>query len=169
MSSALLGEHDPAQAPAKAGPPFNRNLLRSVIEKESINMLGELISEIKGKITGRRVLDLEGPTIETSVSTSGNVTGTKVNESITFVFRPVSTGVLHGKGQGVIMAGESEMATFAAEGLGKITSSGIRWRGAGFYRTSSTGKLSFLNNIVGVFESENDNEGNFTEKIWEWK
>lgn len=55
-------------------------------------MLGELISEINGKITGRRVLDLEGPTIETSVSTSGSVTGIRVNESITFVARPVSAG-----------------------------------------------------------------------------
>lgn len=27
-------------------------------------MLGELISELKGKVTGRRVLDVEGPTID---------------------------------------------------------------------------------------------------------
>ena len=132
-------------------------------------MLGELITELKGKMTGRRVLDVEGPTIESSVSTSGSVKGTEVNESITYVARSLSAGVLHGKGQGVIMAGESEMATFAGEGVGRITPSGIRWRGAGLYRTSSTGKLSFLNNIVGVFEAEVDNEGNFTEKIWEWK
>src|SRR5919197_1578313 len=148
MSSALLGEHDPAQAPAKAGPPFNRNLLRSVIEKESINMLGELISEIKGKITGRRVLDLEGPTIETSVSTSGNVTGTRVNESITFVFRPVSTGVLHGKGQGVIMAGESEMATFAAEGLGKITTRGILQKRSGNGNKPKFKPTSFSDRLI---------------------
>jgi len=71
--------------------------------------------------------------------------------------------------KGIIMAGDSEMATYAGEGLGRITSSGIKWRGAGFYRTSSTGKLSFLNNVVGLFEAEADAEGNFTEKIWEWK
>jgi hypothetical protein len=68
-------------------------------------MLGELITELKGKMTGRRVLGLEGPTIETDVSTSGIVRGTQVNESITYVVRPVYAGVLHGKGQGVIMAG----------------------------------------------------------------
>jgi hypothetical protein len=61
------------------------------------------------------------------------------------------------------------MATFDGEGVGRITSSGIRWRGAGFYRTSSTGKLSILNYMVGVFEAEVDNEGNFTEEIWEWE
>jgi hypothetical protein len=34
---------------------------------------------------------------------------------------------------------------------------------------SEGGKLSFLNNAVGVFESEIDVAGNFSEKLWEWK
>jgi hypothetical protein len=29
--------------------------------------------------------------------------------------------------------------------------------------------LSFLNNMVGIFEGEIDAAGNFSEKIWEWK
>lgn len=134
-----------------------------------INLLGEQITELKRKTTGRRVLDTEGPTIETSVSASGNARGTQVNESITYVAKPVSPGVLHGKGQGVIMAGNSEMATLEGEGVGRITANSVQWRGAIFYRTASTGKLSFLNNTVGLFEAEVDQEGNFTEKIWEWK
>jgi hypothetical protein len=132
-------------------------------------MLGEQIAELKGKMMGQRVLDSEGPTMETSISARGSVRGTQVNESLTYVARPTSVGVLHGKGQGVIMAGDSEMAAYTGEGMGRFTASGIKWRGAIFYRTSSTGKLSFLNNVVGVFEAEMDSEGNFTEKIWEWK
>lgn len=132
-------------------------------------MLGEQITELKGKTTGRRVLDAEGPIIETSVSASGTARGTQVNESITYVAKPVSSGVLHGKGRGVIMAGNSEMATLEGEGIGRISANGAKWRGAIFYRTASTGKLSFLNNTVGLFEAEVDEEGNFTEKIWEWK
>ena len=134
-----------------------------------INMLGEQITELKGKTTGRRVLDAEGPIIETSVSASGSARGTQVNESITYVAKPVSSGVLHGKGRGVIMAGNSEMATLEGEGIGRITANGVKWRGAIFYRTATTGKLSFLSNTVGVFEAEVDEDGNFTEKIWEWK
>jgi hypothetical protein len=57
-------------------------------------VLGELIIEDRGKITGQRVLDVEGP-----------------------------------KG----------------------------------------GKLSFLNNLVGVFEYEVDEMGNCSSKVWEWK
>ena len=118
---------------------------------------------------GRRVLDAEGPTLEISVSARGSVRGTQVNESLTYVARATSAGVLHGEGQGVIMTGDSEMAAYTGEGMGRFSASGLKWRGAIFYRTSSSGKLSFLNNVVGVFEAEMDSEGNFTERIWEWK
>ena len=135
-------------------------------------MLGEQILELKGKIIGQRVLDVEGPTIETSVSVSGSIKGTQVKETLTFEGRPTTTskGVIHGKGKGVIMAGESELATYTGEGVGRVRSSGsINYRGSIFYSTSSNGKLAFLNNLIGIFESEIDTEGNFSEKIWEWK
>ena len=45
------------------------------------------------------------------------------------------------------------------------------WRGSTFYQSSSSDtKFSFLNNIVGVFETEvDDNSGNVIQKVWEWK
>jgi hypothetical protein len=104
------------------------------------------------------------------VSSSGSVKGTQVRETLTFKGRPTSPGVLHGLGQAVIMTGESEMAAYTGEGIGRLTpSGGIKWRGSIFYTTSSTGKLAFLNNVIGVFEAEMDSEGNFSDKIWEWK
>ena len=57
---------------------------------------------------------------------------------------------LHGVGHGVIMAGESDLAAYTGEGVGRLTSSGTIWHGAIFYRTSSTDKLSFLNDVVGL-------------------
>jgi hypothetical protein len=141
-------------------------------------MLGEQYLELSGKITGQRVLDIEGPTIETSVATKGTIKGVQVQEIITFTGRPtVEKGVLHDVGQGVITTttagsagGEPEMVTYTGEGVGRISSSGgVKWRGSIFSRTSSGGKLSFLNNMVGVFEAEIDADGNFSEKIWEWK
>ena len=71
---------------------------------------------IKGKMIGQRVLDVEGPTMETSLSAKGSVKGIQVNERLTYAARSESKGVLHGKGQGIIMVGESEVATFAGEG-----------------------------------------------------
>lgn len=132
-------------------------------------MLGEQIAELKGKMLGQRVLDAEGPTMETSISARGSMKGTQVSENLTYVAKPVSLGVLHGRGQGVVMAGESDMVAYTGEGVGRLSPSGVKWRGAIYYMTSSKGRLAFLNNVVGVFESEVDLEGNFTDKIWEWK
>ena len=132
-------------------------------------MLGEQIAELKGKVIGQRVLDVEGPTMETSVSARGNVKGTQVNVSLTYVARPTSAGVLHGEGQGVIMAGESDMAAYTGEAVGRFSSSGVKWRGSIFYRTSSSGELASLNSVVGLLEAEVDTEGNFSERTWEWK
>jgi hypothetical protein len=134
-------------------------------------MLGELLAELKGKSIGKRVLDVAGPTIEISVSLSGNMRGTSVTTVATYVNKATSTsGVLHGKGQGIVMAGDSEVATFTGEGLGRVDPSGnIKWRAAFFYQTKSSGKLAFLNGIVGVSENEVDAEGNVIEKNWEWK
>ena len=132
-------------------------------------MLGDQIAELKGKIAGQRVLDVEGPTMETSVSIEGSVRGAQVRQHMTYISKPVSPGVIHAKAKGVMMAGESEMVVSTGEGIGRISPLGVKWRGSAFYRTSSTGKLVFLNNLVGLFETDVDTEGNFTEKIWEWK
>ena len=80
-------------------------------------------------------------------------------------------GVIHGKGGAIIMmTRQSEFATFTAEGIGRISSSGdTKWCGSLFYSTPSKGKLSFLNNMIGVFEGEFGAQGNFTHKTWEWK
>ena len=134
-------------------------------------MLGEQIAELKGKVTSQRVLDVEGPSVETSVSVSGSLKGIQIKETLTFIGSPTNTrGVLHGKGIGVVMAGESDLATYTGEGIGRVDPLGsMNWRGSVFYSTSSTGKLASINNLIGVFESVIDSEGNFTEKSWEWK
>jgi hypothetical protein len=54
--------------------------------------------------------------------------------------------------------------------VGRFVSQGrIRFTGSLFFRTSSSGQLGFLNNSVGVFEYESDEQGNSSSRIWEWK
>jgi len=133
-------------------------------------MLGEQIAKLKGKILGQRVLDVERPTMETTVAVNGTYKGTQVNETLTFVGSPTSAGVFHGEGKGIIMTTEGEMATYTGQGVGRINSSGgTSWRGSVFFSTMSNGKISFLNNLIGVFEVEIDAQGNFTNETWEWK
>ena len=133
-------------------------------------MLGELIGETKGKISNRNVVSVEGPTIETTISSSGTLNGVQVNEILTYVASPSSKGILLGIGKGVINTQDGEIATFTGEGIGRFDASGLlTWRGAIFFHTSSDGKLEFLNNKVGVFEAQVDSQGNFTDKTWEWE
>jgi len=133
-------------------------------------MLGDPIGEMKGKVTYQKVIDVNGPTMETSISASGTLKGVQVTETLTYVGNPSSKGVLHGVGNGVIRSTDGEIATYTGEGIGRYDASGIlKWRGAIFFQTNSDGKLEFLNNIVGVFEAEVDGQGNFTDKMWEWK
>lgn len=133
-------------------------------------MLGKLIGETTGKMSGQRVIDLEGPTIETNVSSMGTLNGVQVAETLTYVAGPTSKGVIHGIGKGVINTKDGQIATFTGEGIGRFDSIGVlKWRGALFFHTNSEGDLQFLDNLVGVFESDVDTNGNFTDKVWEWK
>jgi hypothetical protein len=133
-------------------------------------MLGELIGEMEGKVSSQRVFDVKGPTMETSVTASGRLRGVQVIETLTYVAKTSSKGVLHGVGNGIITTEEGDIATYTGEGIARADASGVlKWRGAVFFETSSEGKLGFLNNIVGVFEAQVDAQGNFTDKTWEWK
>jgi hypothetical protein len=133
-------------------------------------MLGELIGEMEGKVSSQRVIDVKGPTMETSVTASGRLRGVQVTETLTYVANTSSKGVLHGVGNGIITTEDGDIATYTGEGIGKFDASGVlNWRGAIFFETSSEEKLGFLNNIVAVFEAQVDAQGNFTDKTWEWK
>jgi hypothetical protein len=41
--------------------------------------------------------------------------------------------------------------------------------GSTLYETNSTGKLAFLDNMITVFKTESDENGNLISKEWEWK
>ena len=67
-----------------------------------------------------------------------------------------------------------ETATWTGQGIAHYSGRKRRDVGSVFCRiqspsTSTTGKLAFLNNMVGVFEYETDEMGNSEGKIWEWK
>ena len=144
-------------------------------------MLGDLIYEHKGKVIGQRVLGNASekgevvvlPKIETTFSADAKLKGTmEITDTGTYlsIIRP--GGILHGEGQGLYMTkdGSGETATWTGQGVGRLTEGGrVSYRGSLFFRANSTGKLSFLNNIVTVFEYEVDESGNTTAKMWEWK
>ena len=88
-------------------------------------MLGDLFYEAKGRITSKRVLDLEGPKIESSYFLEGKMREIEVLEIGTFTSVPISDGVFFIEGKDIVTLKESddEMATGKAEGISKLTGS----------------------------------------------
>ena len=137
-------------------------------------MLGDLFYQAKGRITSKRVLDLDGPKIENSYFLEGKMKGEiEVVEIGTFISIPTSDDAYFIEGKDIVTVKGSnsvdEMATVKAQGISKLKDSSKVVSGSNFYRSSNNGKLSFLNNLVCVHEATVDNDGNIIYKVWEWK
>ena len=135
-------------------------------------MLGELLYEGKGRLAGSRILNVDEYKIEHSMIEEGKFKDIEITMLGTFWTIPSGKNKIYVEGQGIITTKDGEdTATFRGYGIG--TSKGqisVSFRGSVIYKSSSTnGKLSFLNNKIGVFESEVDESGTSTEKHWEWK
>jgi hypothetical protein len=135
-------------------------------------MLGELIAESSGKMTGIRVLSAEGPVakLEVSLQGSGKLLGQEMTSFITYWQTIRAGGEFYGEGQEVVMTADGEMATWTGFAVGRPTGKGSAgsFRGSGSFQTASE-KLARLNGVVTVFEHEADEDGNYSYKEWEWK
>ena len=148
-----------------------------MFQLSSVMVLGELIEDESGKITGHRILDVEGPKVERSFVMHGKYKEVEATDEGTFctIIRESAQGepIMYAEARGVITAKDGGgMATYTAQGIGSFTNERkLRFHGSVFFRTTSTcgGKLSFLDNMVGVFEYEGDEQGNCAVKVWEWK
>jgi hypothetical protein len=86
---------------------------------------------------------------------------------------PGEGGIFQGEGYEIITSKDGQgMATWKGQGMGKFTGPGkVSFRGSIFLKEPSSidgGKLSNLNNLVGVFEYKTDENGNCSSKTWEW-
>ena len=139
-------------------------------------MLEDKIYEQKCKISGYRILDVERPTIETSITGTGIINGIEVSDIVRYWSKPSSyqssiqnnEKTFDAEGQGVILTKDGEMVTWKGYGIGRYNGRNRTDRGSVFFKASN-GKLAFLNNKIGVFEYEADENGNTNGKIWEWK
>jgi aldehyde:ferredoxin oxidoreductase len=119
----------------------------------------------KGTLTGQKEI---GPnrtqfTFTSNGTLNGNIEVTDAGE---FVSISKGNNLTYDQGQGVIATKDgSETANYTFIEVGN----GTAYQGASAYSTNSTGKLSFLNNILGIFKSETDESGNFVGTEWQWK
>ena len=135
-------------------------------------MLGDLLYEGKGRLAGSRVLNADEYKIEHTMIEEEKFKDVEITLLGTFWTIHAGKNVTQVEGQGIITTKDGEdNATFRGYGIGNSKGQvSVSFRGSVIYKSSSTnGKLSFLNNKIGVFESEVEESGTSTEQHWEWK
>ena len=134
--------------------------------------LGNLLYEEKGKQLSARTVDLVEPTAEISGMGNMKYQDVNINTHWTISVKLGQNGISYAQGRGIMSAENNEVATYSINGIAKPNNSGdaSSSRGVSMFKTTSNGgKLSQLNDLVAVYELEQDNDGNYTSKIWEWK
>jgi hypothetical protein len=94
---------------------------------------------------------------------NGNIEVTDTGE---FLSISIGDNLTFDPGNGVITTKDgSETASYTSIDVGNSTD----YQGASAYITNSTGQLSFLNGLMGIYKGEADESGNFELKEWHWK
>jgi len=134
-------------------------------------MLGELVYEGKGKITGQRVLDSEAQIIEITILGRGKFKDIEVTELWTYITEPKPNNLVFCTGKCILSTNDgSIVATASGHGIGPFKNSGkMRYPGSVYFNADINSQLAFLNNLVGVNEYELEESENYVHKIWEWK
>ncbi|MEU4120205.1 hypothetical protein AB0F71_37610 [Kitasatospora sp. NPDC028055] len=133
-------------------------------------MLGDRIAEFTTTESGRRVLaTVGGPALEVSMTGVGQLLGHPVREFVTYESELRPDGSLFGEGQGVGMTDKGETYSWHGSGIGHFTEGGaVSWRGSIYFESSADTFLR-LNDLVGVFEFDNDPTGAGRAVLYEWK
>jgi hypothetical protein len=126
--------------------------------------LGESFFVEEGKVTGQKEI---GPnrtqyTIASNGTMNGNIEVTNTGE---YVSVSKSNNQTFDQGHGVITTKDGETANYTFIEV----FNGTDYQGASAYSTNSTGKLSFLDNILLIFKGGADESGNYALEQWQWK
>jgi hypothetical protein len=122
--------------------------------------------------TGTRVLSITDP-VQTEDSYIATVTIKDVGNATdtgTFITTYEPNEITTSTGQGIITY-DGEIATYTAKDLGETNEKGEKiYRGIQLFSTNSTGKLSFMDNLVALYVYEDNPDGSRKSgKMWEWK
>jgi hypothetical protein len=165
-------EQAPALAvadPSAASPSINLNTSAPLAVVAPVTIGNQFYQE-RGAVTTQRVIDVDnGPIFENSYVAHGMLRGsipvTNIG-TIKVTIRPGS--VSFGEGQGVITNVNGDVVTWTSHGLGHLSQGKVIVIGSVILKTSSTGNLAFLNNMVGAFRQIVDqSNGNVDSKVWE--
>jgi hypothetical protein len=83
-------------------------------------VLGAELGQEHGRIIGQRVLDADGPKIESTFSAEGTYRTIDATDLGTYWTIPRPGGALYRQGQGLLTTRDSQFATWTAQGLGRF-------------------------------------------------
>jgi hypothetical protein len=135
----------------------------------AIRILGTPTYAINDKPLSKRIL------LPALLSFRGNamINGIIAKDAVDFLVGFVPGGYISYDGHGVLTAGQGAgngSANFVSKALGTYGAGGkLHEKGAIFFDGNSTGYLSILNNMVGMYKLELDKGGNATITVWQWK
>lgn len=130
-------------------------------------MLGDMIGEFNGQVTGVRILP-EGK-VETSERASGTILGRDATWLATSISTPMPNGGVMAEGDAVVTTKEGDVVMIKKSGIGWSDGNGRKTRRGVFFHMTQSQKLARLNKVVGIWEFESEKNGNWHVKIWEWK
>ena len=148
---------------------FNNNSTNGTLD----TVLGPPFFEDRGsKVTGTRVINTNPAQTEDSFVANVTIRGVgNATDTGTFITTYKPGGITTSEGQGIVSTADGEIATYTAQDLGFTNKTGdTTYRGIQIFATNSSGKMSFMDNLVGLYVYENNAEGDrISGKIWEWK
>ena len=127
--------------------------------------LGEPFFVERGKVTGQKEI---GPNRTQFTFASNGTMNDNIEVTNTGKYVSISKGnnLVFDQGQGVIKTKDgSEIANHTFIEVGN----GTDFQGASAFSTNSTGKLSFLDNILVIYKIDGDESGNYAGTQWQWK
>ena len=134
-------------------------------------MLGELLYEETGNVSGVRVLPPEegAVVLEVSLQASGRIQGVEHASLWTYTSTTRTDGSIFGHGRGVLTTADGDVVHLLGRASDQSGGPGspTRYRGAFHFHTQSE-KFSRLNGIAAVFEYDVEADGSSKAKIWEW-
>jgi hypothetical protein len=136
-----------------------------------INMIGDKIGELTGKVIGKRIVRYHGgeAKIERTIESRGKVLGVEVTFLATLWAKERAHGGTYSEGNGFMMTMAGEKVILHGSAIGTMGKSGtMSVRGVRYAQTTAPA-LARLNTMAILLEVEITADGTVTDTMWEWK
>ena len=136
------------------GEPIYKEIIRQSSNSIILNIEGNII-KTQDTYTATGILKDVGNVTDKSTFITTHQTDGNTSKSI---------------GNGTITTKDGEIANYTGYDLGITDKNGTQtYRGIQIFQTDSDGKLSFLDNLIGLYEYKYWSNGTKSGIMWEWK